>query len=126
MYYFQKFPGVKTGNQVQGRDASANEFNVAWALDRMKKPYIFQYAPFGVQGIKGQYIVDFLVLGAIVTPLEVFGEYWHGGKLSSADKLRLWILEQYFKREIVVVWGEESETRDKALVTLRAKLGQGL
>jgi hypothetical protein len=102
---------------------SLNEYNVALALDRLKMRYIYQYAPFGASGIRGQYVVDFLVLNPFSTPVEVFGEYWHTGQLGKEDKLRLHILANFFHRDVVTLWGRDTDTFEEALNVVRKEIG---
>ena len=111
------------GYTVQGRNASLNEYNVSLALDRLKLNYIFQYAPFGNQGVRGQYVVDFLVLNPFSLPVEVFGNYWHTGQLAKDDKLRLAILAKFFHREVIILWGNETDTFDEAMRAVRKEIG---
>jgi len=106
---------------VAGTHASQYEYYVALALDKLKIDYTFQYSPWGFTGVRGQYIVDFLVYNPMPIPCEVFGEYWHLGMLGSDDKLRLAQIEQYFNQIPVIIWGRECDTYDKALATCREK-----
>ena len=108
---------------VHDRDASLNEYNVALALDTLKLEYFFQYAPLGFTGLRGQYIVDFLVFVPYEQPMEVYGEYWHTGQLGSDDKLRQAFLEKYFKRPVIILWGVETETEELALAAVRDHFG---
>jgi hypothetical protein len=108
---------------VHERTATLNEYNVAMALDRLKLQYYFQYAPFGFSGLRGQYIVDFLVFTPLEQPLEVYGNYWHTGQLGADDKLRLAILERHFRRPVIVLWGTETETKEEALEAVRREVG---
>ncbi len=109
--------------EVQGQAATLNEYNVSLALDRLKLKYLFQYAPFGNQGIRGQYVVDFLVLNPFGLPVEVFGNYWHTGQLGKDDKLRLAILAKHFHRDVLVLWGNETDTFEEALSAVRREIG---
>ena len=108
---------------VQDQDATLNEYNVALSLDRLRLPYIFQYAPFGARGIRGQYVVDFLIKSPFDQPLEVFGNYWHTGQLGADDKLRLAILSKHFRKEVIVLWGNETDTFEEALRAVRREIG---
>lgn len=112
--------------QVQGRHASSNEYYVALALERLRLPFIFQFAPFGFTGQRGQYVVDFLVQDPFNLPVEVFGEYWHTGQLGMDDKLRLAVLGNYFHREVLVLWGVDTDTEEEALKTVRKEIGVSL
>jgi len=64
---------------VAGTHASQYEYYVALALDKLKIDYTFQYSPWGFTGVRGQYIVDFLLYNPMPLPVEVFGEHWHLG-----------------------------------------------
>jgi len=106
---------------VAGTHASLYEFNVALALDKLKIDYTFQFSPWGFTGVRGQYIVDFLVYNPMPLPVEVFGEHWHTGQLGSDDKMRLAQIEQYFNQMAEIIWGRECDSYDKALATCREK-----
>ena len=108
--------------EVQGSSATLNEYNVAKALDRLKVGYIFQFAPFG-SGYRGAYVIDFLVLNPMATPVEVFGEYWHQGQLGKDDRLRMAIIANYFHREPVILWGRDTDTFEEALNVVRKEIG---
>ena len=108
---------------VKGSHASLYEYNVSRALDRLKIDYTFQYAPWGFTGVRGQYIVDFLLYNPMPIPVEVFGEHWHTGQLGADDKMRLGMIEQYFNQVPVIIWGRECDTYEKAYATCREKFG---
>ena len=107
---------------IRGREAgSINEVYVAKALDKLRLEYMYQVA-IGNPRVRGAVIVDFVVMAPFPTPLEVFGNYWHTGQLGSDDKLKLAVEEQKYGRETVIVWGDETDTAEKALATVKRKL----
>lgn len=105
--------------EVQNKQATVNEYNVAYALTSEGFEYIFRATYFGGRRIRGGVEVDFLVLAPFPTPLEVFGDYWHTGQFDAADKLRLQILFRHFNVQPKVIWGNESETLEEARSAVR-------
>ena len=104
---------------VQGRQTgSVNEFYVANALDGMGLEYDFQQSLRG--GYKaGGFVVDFIVYTPFPIPLEVFGDHWHTGSLSSGDRYRLDVIESIYRRTVEIIWGRESDTQEKAEDSVR-------
>lgn len=85
---------------IQGRSAgSKEEARVANGLEKLKHSYIYQYQILDIQGVRGAYVVDFLVTSTVPmsTPLEVFGEYWHKGQMNSQEQFRLIQIEDHFR-----------------------------
>lgn len=109
--------------RIQGKLVdSVNELYLAMAFDKLDIQYIFKYDIFGASmGLRGGIEVDFVLL-PFKEPVEVYGEYWHTGQLGSDDKLRLARMFQYFKRECIIFWGDETDTPEKALEAARAKV----
>jgi len=56
--------------------------------------------------------VDFVVYNPMATPFEVNGDYWHRDEQGGENKLDIIAIEQHFKREVIVMWGEDMETKD--------------
>ncbi|MGH2621591.1 MAG: hypothetical protein ACRDHG_13650 [Anaerolineales bacterium] len=114
---------------IQGIEAgSGNELNVAWALDRLGHSYIYQYRVFDIGGVVGDFRLDYLVLTTVPfsTPLEVFGEFWHRAQLEAEDEFRLQMIEDHFRgqaNDTVIIWGNESETREQAFQAVLARIG---
>jgi hypothetical protein len=107
---------------IRGREAgSINEVYVAQALDRLKFDYMYQVA-IGNPQVRGAVIIDFVVMAPFPQPLEVYGNYWHTGQLGSDDKLKLAIEEQKYGRETIIVWGDETDTPEKALAAVKREL----
>ena len=120
----ENLPAVIQGKSV----GSKNEARVAIALDKLRHNYIYQFRVFAQVGVRGDYIVDFLVLTTVPdsTPLEVFGNFFHSGQLGMDDKLRLAIIEQELDvQEVKIIWGNESDTLDKAQAAVRKEIGAG-
>ena len=105
--------------EVQNKQATANEYNVAYALTAEGFEYIFRATYFGGRSIRGGVEVDFLVLAPMPTPLEVFGNYWHTGQFDKTDKLRLSILQNFFNVKPLIIWGNESEDASSARSAVR-------
>src|SRR3990172_5817987 len=116
--------------EIQGHSASTEEARVATSLGKLKHSYIFQYQVFDIPGVRGAYVVDFLVTSTVPlsTPVEVQGEYWHKGQMGSEDQFRLAQIEDYFRGEanpVVIIWGNEAMTQDDASAVVQRKIGRG-
>lgn len=108
---------------IQGKEAdSTEEWYVSIALSRLKIPYVYQLPLFGGYGVRGGMIVDFLIENPFPQALEVMGEYWHQGEMKARDRLRIAILNAYFKRETIILWGSELETVEQAITAVRKKV----
>jgi hypothetical protein len=98
---------------------SVNEYYVAMALDKEEIKYMFQYQVIGTGRELGSITVDFLVFAPFAIPLEVMGEHWHSGSLGSGDRYRLDIISQQLKMEPKILWGNETDSYDKARKAVR-------
>ncbi|KKN21775.1 hypothetical protein LCGC14_0922010 [marine sediment metagenome] len=105
--------------EIRGRGASAEEERVAKALDKYGHTWDFQFEIFTITGVKGSYVLDFLVKSTVPfsTPLEVFGAYWHSPDISREDQLRLQRIEFELGpniNETVILFGKELQTQAAA------------
>jgi len=98
------------------------EMRVMLALDKLKLSYVFQYSIAGGSTIRGGILVDFVVSNPFSVPVEVFGDYWHESDLDSEDRMRLSRIEEYFNREVVILWGNELKTQEDADRKVREEL----
>ena len=115
--------------EVRGRSASAEEERVAISLDKLGHRWDFQFEVFTITGVKGSYVIDFLVFSTVPfpTPLEVFGEFWHSADISSEDQLRLQRIEFELGpniNETVIIFGKEAQTQEDADDVLLRKIGR--
>ncbi len=115
--------------EVQGKSASAEEERVARALSRFGHEYEFQFQVFSISGVKGSFILDFLVFTTVPfsTPLEVFGEFFHSADLTREDQLRLEQIEFELGpniNETVIVWGNEAKTQETTDEVVLRKIGR--
>ena len=115
--------------EVQGKSASAEEGRVAQALDKLGHHYDFQHIVFTITGVKGSYVLDFLITSTVPfsTPLEVFGNYWHSGEITREDQLRLERIEFELGpniNETVIVWGNEAQTQEDTDGVILRKIGR--
>jgi len=100
---------------------SKNEINLAWAFNKLGIDFFYKYDIFGAaMGLRGGIEVDFVLL-PFKQPVELFGEYWHTGQLGTNDRLKLAREFGYFKRETIIFWGNETETKEDALNAARKK-----
>jgi len=109
---------------------SMNEVYVARALDKLGHRYIYKYLVFETKSVKGAFEIDFLVLSTVPfsTPLEVFGEYFHQGQMTSEDRLRIQSIESEMRGTInpfVIIYGEESSTPEAAMEAVTREIGRG-
>jgi len=86
---------------------SWQEVYLATALERYQIPYYYQYVIGRDPSIRGAIIVDFVLLRPFKQPIEIFGSYWHSGKLGADDKLKLAIERSYFGRDTIVIMADE-------------------
>ena len=73
---------------------------------------MYQFQIFGGVSRRGGLIVDFLVWNPMATPFLVHGNYWHRNEMDGGDKTNLITIEQYFKREAIILWGYDAETKE--------------
>lgn len=106
---------------VRGRQATYPEYILSVALEQEKIEYQFQVAPFGF-GLRGAFVIDFLVFNPFPTPVEVYGTYWHTGQYSDEDRFRESVLFNHYGREVVPFWEPELETVELAVQAVRDKL----
>ena len=104
---------------------SQNEANVAQALERLGFNYVYQYKV-GPMGVRGSQVIDFLVYTIpLPTPLFVHGRYWHSGEIGAEDEMKMMRLKAQMRgkwADPVIIWGEDSETVEDAIETLRKVL----
>lgn len=107
---------------VRRKRASLNEYNIGNALDHFELPFTFQVYFMGGHRVRGGQVLDFLVFAPLIVPVQVYGDYWHRGQMSAKDRTNIITLEQFLKRKIIIVWGNESETYDQAVAVVRKKI----
>ena len=88
---------AEQGYEVQGRDASSNEYFFALALEKLEIPFIFQFELYPAGGAAGGIFVDFLVWIPYAIPCEIVGEFWHANQ---DERFRHALVEQHFGRPI--------------------------
>lgn len=114
---------------INGREpANQGEARAATALDRLNHRYLYQFLLLDIKGVRGAYRIDFLVLTTtpLSTPLEIFGQYWHSGRMGQEDSFRIAQIEAYFRgraQKVVVVFGSEIQTQEMTDDIIRMKVG---
>ena len=103
---------------------SKEEWWTAQALWKYKIPFQFQFQIFGGTTRRGGLVVDFLVWNPMATPFLVHGSYWHRNEMDGGDKTALIAIEQYFKTEAIVMWSEDSETKDDVFAFVRKNVAK--
>lgn len=102
---------------------SINEWYVAQALDRLRADYIFQYSIAGGTSLRGGQVIDFVVFtptGAI--PVYVQGAYWHNIRNDPEQVFNQAEAERIFHNKPVLLDEEKTDTREKALATVRKEI----
>ncbi len=106
--------------------ASTNEYNVALALETLKLTFKFQVSIAGGKGRAFGLVLDFLVdTVPRATPLWVHGEFWHTGDKRQKDLAQQATVEEYMQGQVnlpVEIWGNQSKTRETALLYVRQAL----
>ena len=106
--------GVKAG--------SVNEVYLYEALTQLKIPFDYQVPIMGGRWSPFGQVVDFVCYLPFAQPVQVFGPHWHTGHLGALDSLKLALLEQYYRRPVLVAWSYEIDTPEMALAWARAKV----
>ena len=107
---------------------SVLEWRVAVALVKLGHNFFYQFEIFSGGNIRGNIILDFLVLTTIpkATPILVHGEYWHTGSLSSEDRLKEMIIDAEFRdtaNPLLILWEYQLSDQDEAIKTIRTEIG---
>ena len=95
---------------------SKEEWWVYLALRKYGIRYRYQWQLFGARSRRGGMWVDFVDWNPRMTPLLVYGDYWHRSELKGGDKRRILAIASYFKigwRNIPILWGSDAETKEK-------------
>lgn len=111
--------------EVQGKRATSNEYYVALALEELNIEYDFQLSFAGGKVAFGL-VLDFMAsTNPLPTPIWVHGEHWHMGDRKEKDLRQQQIVEELMGGMVnpaVVIWGQESNSREMALKTVRRYL----
>jgi len=91
---------------------SKEEWWVYLALKKYEVPYQYQFQIFGGTTRRGGLVVDFVVYNPDATPLEVNGKYWHRNEMDGGDKTSLYAIEDYFKKQALILWAGDGQTKD--------------
>ncbi len=119
------FPGSPaTKYSIKGADATDIEWFVSIAFERLKIPYIFQYALLGGRTTRGGIVLDFLALtDPLSTPVDLRGDYWHQPKQRIDDDLRLELaMSGGNYAEPVILYGGELTSIEQAYSTVKREL----
>jgi len=109
--------------EIQGiMAASVEEWRVAKALWELKVDFTYQSRVRGGNMLRGGQTVDFLVFTPWSVPVQVFGDYWHTGRLGADDSYALAELQQYFGVEPVVLWARELVSHEETVAIVKREL----
>ena len=99
---------------------SENEYNFAQALHAEGKTFWFQYQVRGGHGMKGGYILDFMVYDPFRKGVDIEGPYWH--RKTNEERFRDAIIEAFLGGPIIKIPDEETKTVDAARRAVRKYL----
>jgi hypothetical protein len=111
---------------IQNKKASAPEWRVGKALDRLGVKYQFQKSILGGRVPGGQVLDYYIYTVPLPTPLNVQGEYSHRLAKGYTDALKANQTNELFDNSanpLVLVWERELGSVDQAYMTLKQKLG---
>ncbi len=103
---------------------SKQEWWVAQALWMYEVRFMYQFQLFGGTTRRGGQTVDFLVWNPMATPFEVNGEYWHKNEMEGGDLQALVAIEQYFKKEPIILWASDAETKEDVFAFVRKNVAR--
>lgn len=104
-----------TDNYLNGIPAgSINEVYLYNALVSQKISFDYQVPIMGGRWSPFGQVVDFVCYLPYAQPVQVFGPHWHTGHLGALDGLKLALLENYYRRPVLVVWSTEIESQEQA------------
>jgi hypothetical protein len=108
---------------IQGRvPMSRQEWRVAVALWKYKIEFLYQIPIWGIVGIRGAQVLDFLVYNPFPQPIQIFGEYWHSAQIGSDDWYDLAVIQSIYGVEPITLWSYELETQEQTNQTIRRVL----
>ena len=115
-------PGLIQGQMPK----SLPEWWASLALDKLKLGYEFQYSVMGGYSIRGGQIVDFFVYTVpLPTPVQIEGDYWHGGVKNAETQFKNAQLNRYFEgyaQKVEEIWVEKSDDRESVFNKIRKAL----
>lgn len=103
---------------------SKEEWWVAQALWKYEVRFMYQFQLFGGVSRRGGLIVDFLVWNPMATPLLVHGNYWHKNDLPGGDATALVAIENYFKKDAIILWGSDAQTQEDVFSFVRNEIAR--
>lgn len=107
---------------------SKEEYFVSIALEKFGWGFDYQVAFFGGKAVRGGQVVDFLVDTAPRrTPLQVYGEYWHGTLNAEKDRWQQILFASEYHGQFadaVIVMGSEVSTPELAEDTILKYFGR--
>jgi hypothetical protein len=112
---------------IQGQSAgSLPEWRASLALDRLGIKYLYQYDILGGRSTRGGQVIDFfLFTSPKPTPLQIQGDYWHGGSRDYQTRLNIERIKRAMANqinEVVEVWEHELNTLEAAYNILKERL----
>lgn len=112
---------------LQNKSATRPEWLIGYALIKMKLEYYFQFIPYGLIGIRGTPVIDFLVMTKPnSTPLEYDGLIWHSGSMRQDEVFQRTLIANYFHiPEVPAITSDEVDDKtplQEVIRVIRKKL----
>ena len=82
---------------------------------------------FGGTTRRGGLVVDFVVWNPRMTPVLVYGKYWHRNELDGGDKLRVVAIAQHFNMNadiIPILWADNATTEESVFQWVRKEIAR--
>lgn len=117
-----KYNYTPTNYDVEGKSATKNEWNVAQAFTKLEIGFLFQVSYWGGHVIVGGQVLDFLAFTPRPVPVQVYGNYWHRGQMSSKDKYNEIQIQLMVGTLPIILWGDETETVEAAIIAVKKKV----
>jgi len=107
---------------------SKEEYRCAKALEKYGWDFDYQVQYFGGRRVAGGQVLDFLVQTLpLPTPLQIYGDYWHGSAEAERDRLQQILLMSNFHDQLapVVIFTEEKvDNQDVANESVLKEFGR--
>ena len=101
------------------------EWWVAKALWKYKMRFEYQWEILGGRTRQGGLFVDFVIWNPMLTPLLVYGDYWHRHELDGGDKTRILAIASYFNigwRQIPILFGNDAKSEESVMQFIKEKI----
>ncbi len=115
------------GEEIGEAGGSLNEWYFAKACDDFEIPYRWQVWVLAPAYTIGSQRIDFLLLRPPKPqPVQIYGEYWHGGLNEMETLWKEWLVNSRKSDEwlpVIGIKGEDTNTREKGRMALINEVG---